>query len=239
MAMKRRMTHIPAMDSVCQLLVELQLGGHLDGVELPGWAIGTSVDEAFKAVRYIGDAEWLEGVYEGHGPQESADRWLEEFLNGKEVLDTEDAGKITGNSGESEDESEDDTAELQHAVSDFLDNIPKDLAARFKKRYEREDGFEAAAVQNMQAVGLALGCSLGADDEQFAAIETEFTFLNPESTGDPDLAVMTTYFLVDSSEAFLDGFDVDSATRAKAGERVKSLVATFKKAIGTTAGAKA
>jgi hypothetical protein len=90
MPLKRQKTHIPAIDAVCQLLVELQVGGHLDGVELPDWAHGTSVHEVFNAVRLIGDATWLEGFYEGYGPQESADRWLEEFLNGNVVPSIDD-----------------------------------------------------------------------------------------------------------------------------------------------------
>lgn len=234
------MTHIPAMDSVCQLLVELQLGGHLDGVELPGWATGTSVEEVFKAVRYIGDAEWLDGVHENLGPQESAELWLEHFLMGKEVPDIEEAEVIIRNSEASgDDASEHDAPDLRKSVYEFLDNIPKDLATRFKSRFEHEEGFEAIAVQNMQAVGLALASCLGADDKQFSAVQAQFTFLNPESTGDQDLAVMTKYFLVDYSEEFLDGVDVGLATRIKGSKRVKTLAAKFNKAMKATAATKA
>ena len=58
------------------------------------------MEEAFNAVRYIGDAEWLDGVYEGYGAQESADRWLEDFLIGTPVPDKEEAESNAGNASD-------------------------------------------------------------------------------------------------------------------------------------------
>jgi hypothetical protein len=241
------MTHIPALDSVCQLLVELQVGGHLEGVELPGWAKGTSVDEAFQAVRYIRDAEWLEGVYEGYGPQESADRWLEEFLMGKEVPNVEDAERLTASSDDDGDDDEDDGGDVgefdkrqtRKSIAEFLADIPKAAAARFKKRLEREEGFEGAAGQNLQALSLAMALSFAADEQEFEAAQTELTFLNPEVVGDPDLAAMSKYYLIDKYDFFLDSMGVEGAARTKAVKRIKALGTKLKKAMKATAGAKA
>lgn len=240
MKMRRQMRHISALESVSQLLVELQIGGHLDGFELPEWAKGTSVEEAFNAVRYIGDAEWLDGVYEGYGAQESADRWLEDFLIGTPVPDKEEAESNAGNaSGGCGDESEEDEPDLRPSIYEFLDAIPKGLAARFKKRFEHEDGFDAAALQNLQAVGLAMGASFGADDRQWPTLQDQFTFLDPESAGDPDLAVMSKHFLVDHSDEYVKGMSVDNTTRARAVRRIMALAAQFERAVNATAGTKA
>lgn len=230
------MTHIPAMDSVCQLLVELQMAGHLDGVELPDWATGTSVEEVFNGVRYVKDAEWLDGVYEGYGPQESADRWLEEFLNGKDVPDIEDAARIVAESNG--DDSDDEEADPKKLFAEYLDDIPKAAVARFNKRLEKENGFEASAIQNFQALGLAMAVSFMADDTEFKTAHAEFTFLNPESAGDPELAAMSKYYLIDNYERFLDGLDAVGIRRVTATKRIKVIGTKLNKAIKATAGAK-
>lgn len=231
MPLQRKMTHIPALDSVCQLLAELQLGGHLDGVELPGWAIGTSVEEVFKAVRYIDDAEWLDGVYDGYGPQESADRWLEAFLNGKEVPDIDDAKRLAAG----DEDAGGDEPSLRKSLDEFLSGLSKRAATHFSKRLEQEDGFEAAAINNLNAIGLALAASFGADDEQFASVEAEFTFLDPATASDPQLAQMSKHFLIENYEEFLDRMGADGAARARAVKRIKALAAKLKKAIKATA----
>ena len=238
MAMKRRMTHIPPMDSVCQLLVELQVAGHLDGVELPGWATGTSVEEAFKAVRYIGDAEWLDGVYDGFGPQESADIWLENFLNGNEVPNMDDAAAMVGNPNadtDEDDEEEGEVDKVRDSIHQFLATLPRASAERFKKRFEEDEEFEAAARSNLTALSVAMASTFAADEAQFSEFQSKFTFLDPLAIRDPDLLNMSKFILIDNVEDFLNSIDLDDATLAMARKRIKAITAKFKKAQKTAA----
>lgn len=242
MPMQRRMTHIPAMDSVCQLLVELQVAGHLDGVELPGWVIGTSVDEAFKAVRYIGDAEWLDGVYEGLGPQESADLWLEHFLTGEEVPDMREAAAIVGNPNGDMDEDDDEEGEVdkvRDSIYQFIATLPRASAERFKKRFEQDEEFEAAARRNLQALSVAMASTFTVDEAHFPGLQSEFTFLDSSAISDPDLLKMSKFILVDNVEDFLNSIDLDDATLVMARKRIKTISAKFKKAQKDNAGTKA
>jgi hypothetical protein len=85
MSIKRLHTHIPAEKSLIEFLVGLQLDEALSSAPTPDWARGTSVEEIFGALRLLGDGEWLAGFYEGCGSYESADRWLNDFFQGREV----------------------------------------------------------------------------------------------------------------------------------------------------------
>lgn len=85
MSIKRLNTHIPANESLIELLVGLQLDESSIGSQAPDWARGTSVEEIFGALQVLGDGEWLAGFYEGCGSYESADRWLNDFFHGREV----------------------------------------------------------------------------------------------------------------------------------------------------------
>lgn len=249
MPLQRKMTHIPALDSVCQLLAELQLGGHLNGIELPDWAIGTSVEEVFKAVSYIGDAEWLDGVYDGYGPQESADRWLEEFLNGNEVPDMDDAKRLAASDARefdidaylaNDEGCDEEEAAARTSIVEFLAAIPESDSYRFKQRLEQTAGFYGAAVRNVNALGLAMAASWTVEDEEdFASLEPEFTFLEPTATSDPQLAQMSKHYVIDRYEMFLDGFEMEKARRTKAVKRIKALGAKLKKAIKATSASKA
>lgn len=86
-----RESSVPALNTVAQLLSYLQLQGHLRGVEVPDWATGgTSVEELMRALRGIGDGEWLQQVYPTHGPAEAADKWILGFWAGEEVASPRD-----------------------------------------------------------------------------------------------------------------------------------------------------
>ena len=86
-----RESSVPAMNTVAQLLSYLQIQGHLVGVQVPDWATGgTSVEELMLALRGLGDAEWLQHVYPNLGPAEAADKWILDFLEGKEVASPRD-----------------------------------------------------------------------------------------------------------------------------------------------------
>lgn len=248
MPLQRKMTHIPALDSMCQLLAELQLGGHLNGVELPDWATGTSVEEVFNAVRHIGDAEWLDGVYDGYGPQQSADRWLEEFMNGKEVPDIDDAKRLSAGDAREFDidaylanveDCDEEEAQARKGIAEFLSSIPESDSHRFKQRLEQTAGFYTAAVHNINVLGMAMAASLAVDDEKFSSLNAQFTFLEPAAAGDPQLAQMSKHYLIDNYDSFLDAFEPEKATRAKAVKRIKALGAKLKKAIKATSAAKA
>lgn len=86
----RRKSEIDINYTIVQLLSALQIDGHLDLVELPDWAVGTSVSELFDAIRLIGDGEWLEQHYPDLGNYEAADDWIEKYMKGKEVPSPED-----------------------------------------------------------------------------------------------------------------------------------------------------
>lgn len=90
MAMKREHARIPALESLVEFLVGLQLDEYLGSAPVPPWAQGTSVAETFKALRTLGDGEWLVGFYDGCGVYESADRWLTDFYLGREVPTPDD-----------------------------------------------------------------------------------------------------------------------------------------------------
>ena len=83
--MKRLHMHIPAKDSLVEMLVGLQLDQGIGSDLPPLWARGTSVEEIFSALHVLGDGEWLVGFYDGCGSYESADRWLSDFLQGQDV----------------------------------------------------------------------------------------------------------------------------------------------------------
>jgi hypothetical protein len=85
MSIKRLHAGIPAEESLIEFLVGLQLDESLSSAPTPDWARGTSVEEIFGALRLLGDGEWLVGFYEGCGSYESADRWLNDFFQGREV----------------------------------------------------------------------------------------------------------------------------------------------------------
>ena len=85
MSTKRMHPHIASVESLIELLVGLQLDGSLSSAPTPDWARGTSVEEIYDALRLLGDGEWLAGFYQGCGSYESADRWLSDFFQGKEV----------------------------------------------------------------------------------------------------------------------------------------------------------
>jgi hypothetical protein len=90
-----RESTIDPMNTVAQLLSYLQIEGHLDGVEVPDWATGgTSVEELMLALRKVRDGEWLQPFYPRHGPAEAADKWIADFLSGKDVASPGDRPKI-------------------------------------------------------------------------------------------------------------------------------------------------
>lgn len=95
MPLKRKSTVTPIY-TVTQLLVGLQLDGHLDEVTLPDWAIGTSVDELFKVVRLLGDGEWLRYVHPDKGVYEACDKWLSDFIEGSPVPTPSEAKQAAG-----------------------------------------------------------------------------------------------------------------------------------------------
>ena len=85
-----------------------------------------------------------------------------------------------------------------------------------------------------------MAASLTVDDEQdFASLEDQFTFLESAAAGDPQLVQMSKHYLIDNYEMFLDAFEAGKAARAKAAKRVKALGAKLKKATKATAAAKA
>jgi hypothetical protein len=104
MSIKRLHTHIPAEKSLIEFLVGLQLDESLSSAPTPDWARGTSVEEIFGALRLLGDGEWLAGFYDECGSYESADRWLNDFFQGREVPTPGDVqafaphGKLLGKS---------------------------------------------------------------------------------------------------------------------------------------------
>lgn len=82
----KRESSVPAQNSMVELLAYLQVEGYLRGVRLPQWAPGTSVEELLNAIRLIGDGEWLsDHCYPECSPQDAADRWLRNFVSGREV----------------------------------------------------------------------------------------------------------------------------------------------------------
>lgn len=81
-----RKSPIDAMSTVAELLCLLQLEGHLDHVETPPWAEGSSVAELLEALRTLGDGCWLPANEDGERPNVSAaDRWVHRYLAGQPV----------------------------------------------------------------------------------------------------------------------------------------------------------
>lgn len=244
MSVKRRKTNIDAIDSASQLLVELQLGGHLDGFELPDWAKGTTVEEVVNALEYLGDAKWLDGVYPNLGIQESADKWLEDYLSGEEVVDEDDAEAIRnkasdgGGDTDPENDSKDsggaDEASLPRSLVEYLDSIPTGDAARFNKRFDQEESFRIAATENIRSLGLAIGACYNFDDAMFIRVQSDLTFMDTEAAGDQDLVVMSVFFLIDNYDTILNDLGAEGAQRARAIKRIKVLGANFKKAMAAT-----
>lgn len=97
--MKRQHKQIPAIQALVEMLVGLRLDEGLGSAAAPEWALGTSVEEIFHALRTLGDGAWLDGVYEGYGVYDSADRWLTDFFEGREVPTPESAPLKTPDSG--------------------------------------------------------------------------------------------------------------------------------------------
>lgn len=91
MPIQRKHKPIPAIQSLVELLIGMQFDERLIPSSTPDWAIGTSVEEIFQALRILGNGEWLDGRYQGFGIYDNADRWLRDFFDGKPVPTWADA----------------------------------------------------------------------------------------------------------------------------------------------------
>jgi hypothetical protein len=231
MPIKREFTRIPALGSAAQLLVALQVDGHLDGFEVPDWATGTSVEELLNAVRSLEDGEWLEGVYPDHGLLESADRWLESFMNGEEVPTQEDAEAIRAKrDAPAEDGGALGNASIERALMTYAGKVPLARRAAFAKKLTKAK-FLDLARRCYFSLGLAVGALMVEETEAaIKAMEDKFTFLDPQCLKDPDLVAMMMTYLSDDFADTLDNFELSAAEIKRANKRAKAMVARIKAA---------
>lgn len=68
----------------------LQLDESLASGPRPEWADGTSVAEIFDVLEMLGDGAWLSSRWPDLGTYEAADRWLNDFFDGKNVPTPDD-----------------------------------------------------------------------------------------------------------------------------------------------------
>jgi hypothetical protein len=228
MPLTRQFTKIPALRPALELLVALQVDGHLDGFETPSWATGTSVEELLDALRSLEDGEWLAGVYPGHGLFESADRWIGDFMDGNEVPTKADVVDASN-----QDEDDDDEGRALGGLMEYLKHAPAELRARFEQRLE-DPRFRDLALRSFNSLGLAVASMVGASDEELEAMDGEFIFLQQASAQDKDLAAMSLSFMKDNFDAILASLDLEEVTAKRAKKIAKTMVARIEKSAKAT-----
>lgn len=198
MPIKREKTYAAAIDSLSELLVALQLDGHLDGASLPGWAIGTSVSEAFDALNMLGDGAWLDGVYEDLGEQESADRWFSDFLKGKAVPTPADVA-----SRQDEDDEANSSVSADSSLESYLVKRPLKQRASLQKRLQDAE-FKERALKLVKSAGEVMAGAYCVDDKEFEGLVKSAQCLASEYLADADLAEMARFHIVDARDTVLN-----------------------------------
>lgn len=237
MTMKRKSTHIEGHKSLIELVVALQLDGHLDKAALPGWAHGTSVEETFEAVRALGDGAWLESIYANHGQYEAADAWLAAFLDGEAVPVKADTARERANSeiaasdgGDDADGAEESQRQLARALEEYVKGLPPKSASIFRTKMA-DPAFLKLSLALVNSCGEALPSAYLLPDEDFAQAQKNFLFLKPASVKAPEHAELAKHYLVDNYETVFQTMAELPGDRIRALKRVKALGAKLGKAI--------
>ena len=218
-----RTSKIDPISSVAQLLSFLQLEGHLDHIEVPDWATGTSVEELMTALETLGNGEWLRGVHQGAGALEAADSWISDFLKGNQVVTPDD---ILDAAGVEPDESIEldipgATEDSLDILSEYLRTLPASRKAPLIARLEDPDDLGDIGPKHVEGIAMSIGACGFADDAQFKAFEPPF--LTPSYAKDADLAAMSLHFLESRMDAFI-GFGLHGAALERADNRAKALL---------------
>lgn len=228
-----RQSTIPSSFSMAELLSFLQVDGRLRDVAVPHWATDTSVEELLDALRLIGDGEWLVEMpeYSGHSPQDAADKWLRNFMEGRPVCHPDDsrhdsnAASTTAPVFAGMDEAESECSEA--SLAEYVATLSPTARTRFTKRLETP-AFKSAALNQIMIMGKTLTLCALADERLFLAERD--TLVQPGDAIDKDLRAMSLYYLApENRAAMFQHFLEHGADLGRAEKRAKEIHGKLKK----------
>lgn len=208
---------VEPLSAVVDLLVNLQLEGHLDGIELSAATPGSTLETLLNTVQSIGDGAWISIDTPDQSDDDAARGWLHDFLAGKNVpVQSEES--VAYNQW------------LDQIIKEYKNELGFPSVQTFEFRYSNDRDFRSK-VRNVSAtLGLAYGNCTDLTDEEFSKLRVnDFPFLSPETLSDPDLVKMIDRTLSTILPKTFRRSGLEEGSLAIAISRAEALHATFNK----------